>query len=142
MPAHGFIASVSARSVGLPLPPSTTLVDQAPWTALGTEMGGLGTRGILRLTRGSVAACWAISQASPGETVILVGFDNIYAREALPTPQAFSEHYLNEPSTAPMTHYCPGLKGGNHDFAIERPLLERLAAERGVHLSFAQDVWT
>jgi len=30
---------------------------------------------------------------------------------------------------------------GNHDYAVEKPVMERLAAERGVHLCFAQEMW-
>lgn len=79
----------------------------------------------LRLTRGCVAACWAIESCERGGSVALVGFD--FVRQG----------------------YCQGGKFGEeptafwrkHNFAIERPLLMYLAEQNNVDVLFAQDEW-
>jgi hypothetical protein len=124
------------------LPDPTEVVDQACWCAIGRTLGGLGTTGRLALTRGTIAACWAIEHSSDGE-VVLVGFDNVLAGRTLPTSEAFSPHYRAAPGVATFLNYRPGVtKAGNHDLAVERPLLALLARKRGIVLSFAQEAWS
>lgn len=124
------------------LPKMTEVVDQREWTAVGRRFGGVGTTGRLEFTRGTVAACWAISRAEPGDEIVLVGFDNIRRGVTLDIDKAFCPEYRAHPGSFSFNGYKGGeTKFGNHDYTVERPVMEFLAAERGVILSFAQDVW-
>lgn len=139
-PAEGFIASKLFRFDRIQLPPRSELADQAPWVETAKEMGGLGATGRLQFTRGTVAACWLIDRAYPGDTIVLVAFDDIYG--GITVKDAFPKEYLVTPGICPTGGYKPGLrKYGNHDYAIERPLMERLAKDRGARVVFSQEVW-
>lgn len=144
-PRHGWIASMLNRwweSLAA-YPPNTEYLDQAPWNAIATVMGGVGATGRIQFTRGTIAALWAITRADRGDEVILVGFDDIWRRRAASSlAEAFSDRYRQNAGTFPFAGYRPGVtKMGNHDYAIERPLMERMAAEHGIALRFAQEVW-
>jgi len=142
-PEKGWIGSVIGNAARCKLPKHCTLVDQKPWNAMAKKMGGLGATGQLQFTRGTIAVCWAIqSLAQEGDSIVLVGFDNIHRGKTLPIEEAFSEIYRDQPSTFPFGSYVENdRRHGNHDFGIERPFMERLASEGNVTLQFAKDVW-
>lgn len=141
-PSIGWVASALGEVEKCVLPPRTEIVRQEPWNEIGKALGGVGATGRLQFTRGTIAACWAIERAETGEEIVLVGFDNIRAGQELQINQAFSPAYRKNPGTFSFAGYRGGVtKNGNHDFAVEKPVLEYLAAQRGVKLSFAQDVW-
>lgn len=138
-PAIGWVASDYACQVDLP--ERTQVVDQAPWCRVGRAMGGVGDSGDLKLTRGCIAACWAIS-SKVAEKIVLIGFDNIEAGISLPVEAAFGPEYRGNPGTFSFERYLGGrIRHGNHDFAIERPLMAHLATEAGVSLVFATEEW-
>jgi hypothetical protein len=146
-PAQGWIVSRLDQYAGwqADIPQPYQLFDQREWiNGEGAAIGGMGVKGKWELTRGSLAACWAMTrQAKPGATVVLIGFDNIHAQIFLPIAVAFSDRYQADPAGAWIyTGYEPGVtKDGNHDVAAERLLLEAVAVARGVKLVFAQDHW-
>ena len=154
-PSVGWIASLVYNSPGkansamrnCSLPPDTELFDQEPWVKVGQRMGGAGMTGRLKFTRGTLAALWAMERVAPDE-LVLVGFDSVYLGHAQPTDEAFSKAYQASPGTFSFVHYNRTVmldgsttKHGNHDYAVERPVLEKLAVENGVKLVFSQDVW-
>lgn len=145
-PSSGWVASILMLFHGLDeaLPTRTQLVDQRRWLQQeGRHIHGVGETGKWELTRGGIAACWAISTSGTGATVILVGCDNLRLGRALPIKDAFSVAYIEDPATASFHDYVEGAtKTGNHDFAAERKLIEHMAAGRGVNVHFAQDLWT
>ena len=140
-PRRGWVVSDLFRSQMCQLPRRSELIDQTRWCDIGKSLGGLGATGRLQFTRGTIAACWAIENAHPGDEIILVGFDNVYAGEALTISDGFSPAYVEAPGGLSFSGYKPGRKYGNHDFAIEQPVLEHLAAKHRVNLRFAQDIW-
>ena len=141
-PRRGWIASVLSHPKLCRLPDDTELVDQAPWNAVGRAMGGIGETGRLQFTRGTIAGCWAIEHADPGDRIVLVGFDNVKRGATLPVEEGFSPAYRESPGTFSFRGYRPNeTKQGNHDFAIEYPVMQRLAAEHSVRIVFAEDVW-
>jgi len=142
-PRRGWIASFLWRAhTAIALPAKTEIIDQRRWTSVGVEIGGMGTRGKLQFTRGTIAACWAIENAKPDDKVILVGFDNVMARVALPIETGFSPGYRAEPSTFHFDGYVEGAaRYGNHDFGVEYPVMKRLASRNGVEVVFAQREW-
>lgn len=126
------------------LPTRALIVNQRQWlwSAAGVAIGGCGATGNWELTRGSIAACWALTSAKPGDQVVLVGFDNIQLGVTLAADKAFSKECQSHPGFWGLKDYAGNKdKEGNHDFLAERRLLELLAADAGVSLSFAQDVW-
>lgn len=135
------IAKARQRAPKLPVP--TQVYNQRDWLdGEGACIGGVGETGRWELTRGAFAACWAIITSSPGDTVLLVGFDNLYAGYTLPMGDAFPAAYLADPASAKFSDYFDGqTKSGNHDFPAEHGLIEYLAERRGVRLQWAQDVW-
>lgn len=141
-PSLGWVASW-LYGLERQLPQRTEVIDQTPWNRVGKGLGGIGQTGRLQFTRGTIAACWAIERASPGDEIILVGFDNIRAGATLPLDQAFCRDYQRNPGSYSFNGYRGGLrKCGNHDFLIERPVMEHLAEKASVRLSFADVVWT
>lgn len=141
-PARGWVASILHQPDRCDLPKGTELVDQAPWNALGQKLGGLGATGRLQFTRGTIATCWAIERARRGSTIVLVGFDNIAAGKTLDIEQAFSPTYRRNPGTFSFSSYKGGVsKAGNHDFAIELPVMQHLARRHRVRLVAAGDIW-
>jgi hypothetical protein len=124
------------------LPSNTEVIDQRVWTARYPEIGGVGETGSWELTRGAFAACWAVSRSKPGDTVVLVGCDNMYAGITAPMDQAFCPAYRVAASTFKIHSYRAGLtKSGNHDFPAERRLIERMASIVSVDVFFAQERW-
>lgn len=141
-PTEGYIGAILQDFPEKKLPPNTVEWDPKPVAGVGYSMGGVGTKGRLRLTRGVQAACWALEYKLPGEELILVGFDNTYLGRSLSIEKGFPAAYVNDPACSNFRDYAGGLtKYGNHDYAIEKPLLLRLGRERGVKVSFAQDIW-
>lgn len=121
--------------------------DQTPWVELGENMGGVGVTGRLRYTRGALAALWVLENLHPKE-IVLVGFDSVYKRYAEPLNEAFSSTYQKNPGTFSFAHYERTVakngtttKHGNHDYNVERPVLEEIAHRNGVAVRFAQDLW-
>ena len=145
-PRLGWIASklyCNARCLAT-LPPNSIVVDQEQWLKQeGAAIKGFGETGKWQLTRGGVAACFAISRAKPGTTLVLVGFDNIRRGVALAPDAAFSPIYQADPAFWGMDGYKEGAtKEGNHDYPAERRLIELVASRRGgVTVAFAQDFW-
>lgn len=145
-PEKGFIASKlyhTSKTLGS-LPPRSMIIDQEQWLQQeGKAIKGVGLTGLWQLTRGGVAACWAISRAAPGSTVVLLGFDNVRGGIALAPDAAFSPVYQADPAFWGMDAYKEGeTKEGNHDYPAERRLIELVAARRGgVTVAFAQDFW-
>lgn len=144
-PKDGWIASLLLRYRNMvnELPPKTQLVQQEAWLRMPRRHDrGVGETGLWQLTRGGIAACWALQNSQAGDHVILVGFDVIKAGIAAPVADAFSPEYLKSGGFFGMGCYVPGkTKEGNHDYPAERRLLEFLAARNAVKLSFADDVW-
>ena len=148
-PEIGWIASkVTDRSnSGCQLPNKTEVFDQLEWANYGMSIGGAGSTGRLRYTRGTLAALWAMERIEPDE-LILVGFDSIWLRYAQPTDEAFSEAYQHNPGTFSFNHYTKTVdidgsttKHGNHDYAVERTVLEFYAEKHQVKLLWAQELW-
>lgn len=142
-PDKGWVASALFAPERCRLPKNTQLVDQAPWNALGKRLGGKGQTGRLQFTRGTIATCWAIETlAKRGDRIVLVAFDNIRVGRALPLDEAFSKAYQANPGTFSFSSYLENAtKYGNHDYAIELPVMRHLAARHGVEIAFAQDIW-
>ena len=109
----------------------------------GRAIKGEGERGIWQLTRGGIAACWAIYNAPNGGEVILVGFDVIKRGVALPVADAFAPEYQAHPGFWGIDGYQEGkTKEGNHDYPAERALIELVAARKGaVSVYYAEDIW-
>lgn len=127
-------------------PFNAELVDTVRWCVKARELGGVGLSGMLTLTRGCVAACWAIEHAVKGEAVVLVGFDNVLIGINQPIEKSFCPAYWQ----SYMSRFAPNAekvypigqaKTATHDMAVERPLLKLLAEERNVSLHFAQEYW-
>lgn len=149
-PNRGWLAYMG-KPVSGRLPDRTTLVDPASWVALGQEMGGAGLSGRLTLTRGFVAAAWAITQARGGyglqsEAVVLVGFDNVIAGLNQSIAESFHPEYwrlFNERFEGKLDKSYPigTAKTETHDMSVELPLLKVLADQHKVDLWLAQDRW-
>ena len=144
-PCIGWIASkLHQGRAATALPAPHLIVDQDVWLkGDGRACHGVGVTGVWQLTRGGVAACWAIGQAPPGTRVVLVGFDVIKAGVAPALDEAFSPGYQVSGGFWGVDGFTPGAtKEGNHDYPAERRLIELLATRRGgVRLEFAEDVW-
>lgn len=141
-PSRGWVASFLRRSPTQILP-NTELLDQTPWNDIGKSLGGVGKTGRLQFTRGTIVACWAIERSQTGDEVMLVAFDTIRAGISAERDEAFSPEYQRNPGTFSFSGWRGGqTKFGNHDFRVEAPVMQYLADQRGVKLSFAQDVWT
>jgi hypothetical protein len=118
------------------------MINQERWNVIGRKLGGLGASGRLQFTRGTIAACWVLENAPQGASVILVGFDNVHLGKTLGVEEGFPDEYVKQPSTFTFRGYIPNArKYGNHDFAIELPVMRQLAEDRGVQILFAQDIW-
>lgn len=125
-PDRGWVASY-LKGDAYELPNTCDIVEQTRWLAMARQFirSAVMQRRKLRLTRGCVAACWALESCAPKGSVTLVGFD--FVRQG----------------------YCQGGKFGeqpselwrHHNFAVERPLLTRLAELNNVEVLFAQDEW-
>ena len=127
------------------LPGGTEVVDSKPWELLGMHLGGEGTKGRLVLSRGVRAACWAIGRMQRGQTLVLVGFDNVRAGLGLSIAEGYHPAWVDCPAGFPFRDYEKNAVGntkyGNHDYAIEEPLLRALAKRRRVKLAYAEDIW-
>jgi hypothetical protein len=144
-PESGWIASMLMRyrDMVTELPRGAQIIDQEKYLRLPPrQMRGFGETGVWQLTRGGIAACWAISSAREGDTVVLVGFDVIKAGIALPVVDAFSPEYMQSGGFFGMGAYVAGKsKEGNHDYAAERELYQFMAARSGVSVAYAEDIW-
>jgi len=142
-PAIGWIASTMDKGP-IPLPSPVELLSQQQWVEAGSRAGvnGRGERGKWELTRGTIAACWAIERAAAGDEVILVGFDNVRAGRCLTMHDGFPKAYRGAPTTFTFKGYKEGeVRYGYHDFSAEWPLLRLLAERREVHVAFSDEVW-
>lgn len=141
-PSIGWLAG-HLKDTDWTLPTNTVVVREIwDWIELGKQLGGIGTRGKLKLTRGCAAACWAITQRP--RTVTLVGFDNVHQGKVLNRAEGFPDGYCDLPSTGPFKDYeefVGGTKYGNHDYVAEGAIIKTLAERNSVRLHFAQDVW-
>lgn len=143
-PEQGWVASFWGNSPKhCKTPDRSTFVCQERWCEQAKAMGGHGLNPeLLHFTRGAIATCWLIENSKPGDKIILVGFDNVRARWCLSVEEGYSEIYRAQPSTFTFKHYIPGgPRHSCHDFSIEFPYMQRLAAEHGVEIVFADDVW-
>lgn len=144
-PAKGWIASLLMRYRGMDqeLPPSARLVDQENWLKMQRpDDRGCGETGRWQLTRGGIAACWAIMNAEPGDRVVLVGFDVIRAGVSMAVEKAFSLEYTQSSGFWGLDGWKAGdTKSGNHDYPAERRLIEFLGERASVKVAFAQDCW-
>jgi hypothetical protein len=147
-PSMGWLVSILDRYQGwqAEVPKPARFIEQTSWLRKdwAIAIGGCGATGKWELTRGGLAACWAIEHAPPGEEIVLVGFDNLHAQHYLPLDVGFSQVYQDDPMGCWIyPSYVPeGTKDGNHDVVAERKLVEIMTARRGdIRLSFAQDVW-
>lgn len=144
-PAQGWIASLLSRYREMisEVPDTALVVDQdAFMRQMPRAKRGVGETGVWQLTRGGIAACWAISAARQGDTVVLVGFDVIKAGIAAPVEQAFSPDYMASGGFFGMGAYVPGkTKEGNHDYPAERNLIAFLGERMAVNVQFAEDIW-
>lgn len=144
-PKKGWLGSMLLRyrEMASDLPAGVAIIQQEIWLkVMQRKDWGIGETGVWQLTRGGIAAAWAITNAKEFDTVVLVGFDVIKAGIAAPVEQAFSPEYMSSGGFFGMGAYVPGqTKEGNHDYPAERRLLEFLADRQAVTLQFAQDVW-
>lgn len=141
-PTLGWIASRRPGWVIPALPDRTTLIESDKWERVGKAMGAKGETGDFRLTRGMVAACWALDLGI--DQLILLGFDSVYEGKCLSIKDGYPEEYVNLASTYPWRTYDANAGKtvyGNHDYANEGPLLEKLCKDQGVELKFSQDLW-
>lgn len=139
-PTIGWVGSVLHRPDMCRLPDRIELFWQDPWVRIGMALGGVGVSGRLQYTRGTLAALWAIERSAPGGTVLLVGFDNVYLGRTLDIPDGFCPAYRALPTTFSFRGYRGGeTKQGNHDFAVERRVIELVARQCGVSAVFSQD---
>ncbi len=98
--------------------------------------------GFWEMTRGGVAACWAIETSRRGDVVVLIGFDNVRLGVNMQTDAAFSPAYQGSAGFWGVHDYTPGLSAeGNMDLRAEYAMYRRLADIHGVTVAFAQDVW-
>lgn len=144
-PNRGWLAYMGKPVTGK-LPDKTQLIDTSNWVTEAQAMGGAGLSGRLTLTRGCVAAAWAIALAPKSMAVVLVGFDNVRAKLNRPIEESFAPEYwalYNSRFVGKLDKTYPvgGAKTQTHDMAIELPLLNKLASERGVDLWHAEDRW-
>lgn len=142
VPALGWLASMlfCTLDVVAELPRPCETIEQEGWTEQGD---GMGERDVWQLTRGGIAACWAIEHSEAGGEVVLLGFDNIRAGVALATDAAFAPVYQAHPGFWGIDGYREGTtKEGNHDYPAERRLIDKLAAARGVRVVFPEDAWS
>lgn len=144
-PNDGWICSLlsTERDLYSHYPEGTIALDQREFFhEFPDHMWGCGETGGWQLTRGGVAACWAIRTASEGESIILLGFDTIKAGIAPEVEQAFSPKYMESAGFFGIGSFAPGkTKEGNHDYAAEARLIGWMAGQAGVKVHFAQDVW-
>lgn len=146
-PSRGWLAYVGKPVSGkLPNGVPTELIDPTSWCEMGLALGGAGFSGRLTMTRGFVAAAWAIGKAKPREPVVLVGFDNVFAGINKPVEESFCPEYwrlFNSRFEDRMAKVYPvgSAKTETHDMSIELPLLYRLATERAVRLVSATEIW-
>lgn len=148
-PSIGWLASFLRWTIGgyrpvtmKSLPSRTEVISQARWCALGASLGGVGATGGLRLTRGTIAACWALERLQSSSELVLVGFDNVLAGKTMPIDAAFSPRYQQALGRMAFANYRPNVsKTGNHDLVVERKILDHIAERSGVVLRFAQEVW-
>jgi len=148
-PERGWIASkleCSFLDMNM-LPADCLVINQRQWTLSSDGRAchgrGTGPDGVWELTRGGIAACFAITHAPHGATIVLVGFDIIRGGIALPVDGAFSPAYQASGGFWGLDGYAEGVtKEGNHDYQAERRLIELLAARKGAcRVVFAQDEW-
>lgn len=117
------------------------------WVAEAMNMGGVGLSGVLTLTRGTVAAAWAISctQIRGRLDVVLVGFDNVKAENNRPPDESFCPEYwrMYRRFTPDIEKVYPWEQPqtATHDMRVEKKFLQQLAQKCGVGLHFAEDVW-
>lgn len=144
-PAIGWIGSPHPSSRFCRTPSGIEMIDPKPWHEMAKSMGGFGPMGRLEFTRGTQAACWAITKcAEPGDRVVLVGFDYVVLGRSQPVEQAASPSYLGSPGEFPFTEqsYRENVRRfGFTDYGIEFPVMHRLAEERSVILVLAQGIW-
>jgi hypothetical protein len=149
-PSRGWLAYFGKPTMLSGLLPNgkpVEVVDPAPWWRWAREMGGAGLSGRLTLTRGCVAAAWAI--AHEPRHVVLVGFDNVACGINQPIELSFNPVYWklynsrNNRAAGKMEKVYPigTAQTETHDMAVELPLLRKLAELRKVELLFATDVW-
>lgn len=140
-PKYGWVASLLGFTKQ-DLPEKTEIISQAVWAFEGRRLGGVGATGNLEYTRGTIAALWLIARSAPGDIVMLVGYDSVLAGKQLALDKAFSRKYRANPGTMSFNGYKDNaVKYGNHDFAIERPVMQMMAKRHGVILKFAQQEW-
>jgi hypothetical protein len=141
-PDQGWVGTLLKPYEGF-LPNNTTLVDQDRWCQEATKMGGSGAGGkALKLTRGVQAAAWLMSTQRQPNELMLVGFDNSYKGWGLPPEQAFPKAYMSCKAMFPLRDYAGGARQySSHDYGIEKPFLEAMAARVGTRLFWSQDCW-
>lgn len=142
-PSEGWVASLLMEDRGYRFPDNTLIVDQREFLdAVPKQFRGCGETGNWQLTRGGIAACWAISTAQEGDSLILVGFDVIRAGIAMAVDEAFSPEYMASDGFFGLSTFKEGAtKEGNHDYPAERNLIETMAKCAGVAVVFAEDEW-
>jgi hypothetical protein len=145
MPAKGWIVSdLRHQLVEYPVPGGKLLavIKRGQWTYGNDTKVIEGPEGEWQLTRGTMAACWAMTKAKPGDAFVLVGFDNVREAVCLPVESGFAPEYRNDPGTFSFNGYQPGAsRYGYHDFEAERRLLAAMADKYQVRVDFAQDYW-
>jgi len=146
LPSQGWLAYMG-KPVSEAVPERTLMIDPTPWVKEGQSMGGAGLSGRLTLTRGCVAAAWAITLAPMRGKVVLVGFDNVVAGTNKPIEESFSPDYwrlYNARFADKMDKVYPvgQPKTETHDMTIEFPLLQHLAYDCGISLELAQESWS
>lgn len=140
LPDAGWIALYLKGAMPTNLPTNTKVIYQDKWVAVGKRLGGLGETGRLRLTRGTIAACWILSVIQPSR-LVLAGFDNIYRGKALSIKDGFTDAYINSSGIFGWESYKPDqIKMGNHDLAVERGIINNLSLNRNVEVLFSQDL--
>jgi hypothetical protein len=142
-PSQGWVASLLMEDRDYRFPDNTSIIDQCEFlNSIPEQFQGCGETGTWQLTRGGVAACWAISTAQEGDSLILVGFDVIKDGVAMAVDEAFSPEYMASEGFFGISTFKEGAtKEGNHDYPAERYLIETMGKCAGVAVVFAEDEW-
>jgi hypothetical protein len=147
VPARKWLAYLGKPVRGdLPNGVPIEIVDPSPWVAEAQAMGGAGLSGRLTLTRGFVAAAWALCCTPYPDNVVLVGFDNVKLGINQPIEKSFCPEYwkmFNSRFESKLDKSYPvgHSKTETHDMAVEAPLLFKLAGDRGLKLDYAEEIW-
>lgn len=143
-----------ALAAGPVTPVNTIFVYPERYILQARSLGGASLGDNLHLTRGAVAVLWAIEAYgtgskyyAPDTTIVLVGFDNLFAGKLLPFDEAFSPAYQevyfsHKPVNRTKSYLAGATKTTTHDIAIERQVISVVADLHKVGvIAASDDIW-